>query len=115
MNEFHNNIFLAYGACKPELLLYRDSIDAKAGANNSFQTFYFVEIGENSNKCDATHSQLPNFFTGCLSIEAIRNRLDNPREAIYYIAGPPAMNQALTGNLLENDIAPEMIKVDAWE
>ena len=35
-NEFHNNIFLAYGARKPELLLYRESIDAKAGTNNGF-------------------------------------------------------------------------------
>jgi len=41
--------------------------------------------------------------------------LENPREAIYYIAGPPAMIQALTGNLLKKDIAPEMIKVDAWD
>ena len=41
-NEFHNNIFLAYGARKPELLLYRDLIDAKAGTNNGFHAFYFV-------------------------------------------------------------------------
>jgi len=33
----------------------------------------------------------------------------------YYIAGPPAMIQTLTENLLKKDIAPEMIKVDAWE
>jgi hypothetical protein len=41
--------------------------------------------------------------------------LENPREATYYIAGPPAMIQALTVNLLKKDIAPEMIKVDAWD
>jgi len=42
-NEFHNNIFLAHGARKPELLLYRDLIDAKAGTDNGFHAFYFVE------------------------------------------------------------------------
>ena len=113
-NEFHNNIFLAYGARKPELLLYRDSIDAKAGANNGFHASYFVET-DDKNKSGSTKGQSPEFFTGCLSLETIWNQLENPREAIYYIAGPPAMIQALTGNLLKKDISPEMIKVDAWE
>jgi ferredoxin-NADP reductase len=54
-------------------------------------------------------------IAGCLSLETIRSQLENPREATYYIAGPPAMIQSLTENLLKKDIAPEMIKVDAWE
>ena len=114
-NEYNNNTFLAYGTRKPELLLYRDLIDAKAGTNNGFHAFYFVETGGSSNKCDATHSQSSEFFTGCLSLEAIWNRLENPKETTYYIAGPPAMIQVLTGNLLKKEISPEMIKVDAWE
>jgi len=113
-NEFHNNIFLAYGARKPELLLYRDLIDAKAGTNNGFHAFYFVET-DNKNKSGSTKGQSPEFFTGCLSLETIWNQLENPREATYYIAGPPAMIQTLTGNLLKKDISQEMIKVDAWE
>ena len=44
----------AYGARKPELLLYRESIDAKAGTNNGFHASYFVETDEKS-KCNATH------------------------------------------------------------
>jgi predicted ferric reductase len=52
---------------------------------------------------------------GCLSLEAIWSQLKNPREATYYIAGPPAMIQTLTGNLRKKNISPEMIKVDAWE
>ena len=114
-NEFHNNIFLAYGARKPELLLYRDLIDAKAGTDNGFHASYFVETDESSNESDKPHSQSPEFFTGYLSLESIWNQLKNPREATYYIAGPPAMIQALTGNLLKKGISPEMIKVDAWE
>jgi NAD(P)H-flavin reductase len=114
-DTFHNSVFLAYGARKPDLLLYRESIDVKAGTDNGFHVSYFVETDESSNKCDATHSQSPEFFTGCLSLEAIWDQLEDPREATYYIAGPPAMIQALTGNLLKKGIAPEMIKVDAWE
>jgi len=114
-NEFHNNIFLAYGARKPELLLYRDLIDAKAGTDNGFHASYFVETDESSNESDKTHSQSPEFLIGYPSLEAIRSQLENPQETTYYIAGPPAMIQALTENLLKKDIAPELIKVDAWE
>lgn len=113
-NEFHNNIFLAYGARKPELLLYRDLIDAKAGTNNGFHASYFVET-DDKNKSGSTKGQSPEFLTGFLSIDAISNQLKNPQETTYYIAGPPAMIQALTGNLLKKNISPEMIKVDAWE
>ena len=113
-NAFHNRVLLAYGARKPELLLYRESIDAKAATNNGFHAFYFVET-EDKKRNDSTQEQSTEFLRGYLSLEAIWSQLENPREATYYIAGPPAMIQALTGNLLKKDIAPEMIKVDAWE
>lgn len=113
-NEFHNNIFLAYGARKPELLLYRDIIDAKAETNNGFHASYFVET-DDKNISGSTSGQSPEFFKGFLSIDAIWNQLKNPQETTYYIAGPPVMIQALTENLLKKDISPEMIKVDAWE
>ena len=55
-NEFHNNIFLAYGARKSGLLLYRDLIDAKAVTNKGFQASYFVEA-DDKNKSDLTKVQ----------------------------------------------------------
>ncbi len=113
-NKFHNNIFLAYGARKPELLLYRDLIDAKVGTNNGFRAFYFVET-KDKNKSDKTRSQSTGFFTGRLSLEGIWDKLANPQKTTFYMAGPPAMIQVLTGSLLNKDISPEMIKIDAWE
>ena len=113
-DTFHERVFLAYGARKPELLLYRGIIDAKACNNNGFHVSYFVET-ENTNKSDSTKIQSTGFFIGCLSLDSIWNHLENPQETTYYIAGPPAMIQALTGNLLKKNISPEMIKVDAWE
>jgi ferredoxin-NADP reductase len=102
----HDNIFLAYGARKPALLLYRETITAKAVHKNEFHAFYFVENGA---------APAATVATGCLSINAIWNRLENSRTATFYIAGPPAMIQVLTGNLLNKNIAPDKIKVDAWE
>lgn len=113
-NEFHNNIFLAYGARKPELLLYRDIIESKEGTNNGFHASYFVEV-DDTNKRDANKEQSAKFFTGYLALEAIWSWLEKPREATYYIAGPLAMIKVLTLDLLQKDISPEMIKVDAWE
>ena len=113
-DELHNRVLLAYGARKPELLLYRESIDARTRTNNGFHTLYFVETND-QNKIDATDSQKPEYLTGYLSLDAIWSRLANPQETTYYIAGPPAMIQVLTGNLLNKDISPEMIKIDAWE
>lgn len=42
-DEFHNKVFLAYGARKPELLLYRELIDVKAVTHNGFHASYFIE------------------------------------------------------------------------
>jgi len=110
-NVSNGRIFLAYGARKPELLLYRDLIDARKNTNNGFRVLYFVE-SDNSND---THLSSMQCLTGCLSLEDIWCRLENPIEATYYIAGPPAMIQALTANLRKKNIEPEKIKVDAWE
>jgi len=111
---FHNKILLAYGARKPELLLYRESIDAKAGANSGFRAWYFVESG-GGNPRGFPDSRSPELLAGRLSLESFWQQLGNPKESTYYIAGPPAMIQALTGNLLEKEVPAERIKVDAWE
>lgn len=113
-NQFHNNIILAYGVRKPELLIYRESIDAKSRTNKGFHALYFIEA-DNHEQIDTTNTQKPEYLTGYLSLEAIWSRLINPQEVTYYIAGPPAMIKVLTGNLLKKNILPEMIKVDAWE
>jgi ferredoxin-NADP reductase len=65
----HNKVFLAYGARKPELLLYRNLIDAKVGADNGFKALYFVETDENNSISNAAHSQSPECLNGCLSLE----------------------------------------------
>jgi len=114
-DAFRNRVVLAYGARKPELLLFRESIDAKAGANNGFRACYFVESGGSGNPCGFPGSQSPELLTGCLSLDSVWQQLENPKETTYYIAGPPAMIQTLTGNLLKKEIAAERIKVDAWE
>lgn len=110
-NELNGNVFLAYGARKRELLLYRDLIDAKAKANERFRSLYFLEDDDG----DSNYLNSNEFLRGCLSLESIWNQLQEPQGATYYMAGPPAMILSFTTNLLSKKIKQEQIKVDAWE
>lgn len=113
--DFKKKVFLAYGARKPELLLYKKSIDAKVGVNNGFRAFYFLESCGSTNGCGTANTRSTKFISGCLSLDSIWDQLDNPLGTKYYMAGPPAMIKTMTGKLLEKSIDAEMIKVDAWE
>ena len=131
MPKHPSKVYLIYGARNRNLLIYRDMIENQVSRITKLKTFYFIETMQSENKAQPTQltqqtqlTQLTQLtqqtlitceIPGCLSPEAIWNQLGNPQETTYYIAGPPAMIQALTGNLLKKNIAPEMIKVDAWE
>jgi NAD(P)H-flavin reductase len=105
-------VYLIYGARNCDLLIYKNMIENQANLIPRLKTFYFIETQQTQGTPQTQQTLL---FEGCLSLETIWNRLENPQETTYYIAGPPAMIQALTGNLLKKNISPEMIKVDAWE
>ncbi len=103
-------VYLVYGARNHDLLIYRDMIENQANRIPELKTFYFIE-----NMQAETSTRQAHIIPGCLSLDAIWNRLETPHTAAYYIAGPPAMIQALTGNLRNKNIAPGKIKLDAWE
>jgi Na+-transporting NADH:ubiquinone oxidoreductase subunit NqrF len=52
---------------------------------------------------------------GCLSVAAMWPKIQRPREATYYISGPPAMLQVISHDLRGMGIGEEAIKIDAWE
>jgi ferredoxin-NADP reductase len=128
MPEHPSMVYLVYGARNRNLLIYRDMIENQTNLIPRLKTFYFIETMQSENKAQPTQLTQQTPLTqltqqtlitcetiGCLSLEPIWNQLENPYETTYYIAGPPAMIQVLTGNLLKKRISPEMIKVDAWE
>ena len=104
--EYPSMVYLVYGARNHQLLIYRDMIENQANLIPSLKTFYFIETQQ------TPQTQI---FEGCLSLEKVWNQLEKPREATYYMAGPPAMIQTLTENLLKKGVSSETIKVDAWE
>ncbi len=104
----NHRVFLAYGARKLNLLLYREIMDCKASVNNGFQVMYFLE--DIRDDCVT-----PAVARGCVSIDAIWCCLEHPSMATFYIAGPPAMIRFLTDCLRNKNVSQEKIRVDAWE
>jgi ferredoxin-NADP reductase len=99
-------VVLAYGARSPQLLIYRDLIEATRARVPQFQVVYFVE----------RHAeQEPEAICGRVSIDAVWPRLRAPESTNCYIAGPPAMIETIRTGLRTRGMADEMVHVDAWE
>jgi len=99
-------VVLAYGARSTRLLIYRDLIEETRARAPGFQVVYFVE-----------HDPGPggDAIRGRVSVDAVWPKLRAPQATNFYIAGPPAMIDAIGTGLRHRDIAAEMIHVDAWE
>lgn len=97
-------VLLAYGARTPDLLIYRDAIDACARQAPALEVMCFVE-----------HGAAPGACPGRLSVDAVWPRIAAPQTADFYISGPPPMLRGLTSDLRARGVAPEAIHIDAWE
>ena len=70
----------------------------------SLQVRYFVE--------DPAFAEAT---TGRVSVDAIWPYLRRPRDAHFYISGPPAMLRGIGDDLRARHIPAEAIHIDAWE
>jgi ferredoxin-NADP reductase len=97
-------ILLAYGARRRELLIYRDLVEHQRAAVPQLRPVYFLEEG-------AAHGDI----AGRLAVAALWPLLAQPQATTWYLSGPPAMLQAVRGELTDLRVEPQVIKVDAWE
>jgi ferredoxin-NADP reductase len=104
--DARQTVIVAYGARTPDLLIYRDALDGCAARVPSLQVSYFVEDG-----ADSASGLRP----GRVSVEAVWPRLSRPLDTQFYIAGPPAMLQAIGHDLRSRSVSAEAIHIDAWE
>jgi ferredoxin-NADP reductase len=98
-------VIVAYGARTPDLLIYRHALDGCAARVPSLQVSYFVEHGGGES----------GLRPGRVSVDAVWPQLSRPLDTQYYIAGPPAMLQAIGEDLRTRDVPAEAIHIDAWE
>lgn len=107
------DIYLAYGARKRHLLIFRDIIEKRVREIQKLHVRYFIE--EDEGRQPERTSLEDREIRGCLSVAAIWSYIRNPKESIYYLSGPPMMLKAISQELRSFDVGQERIKIDAWE
>jgi len=98
-------VFLAYGARRPELLIYRDLVEQQAAAVPSFRHALFSEV----------LPQHQPVLAGRISVAAIWPLLATPADSSFLVSGPPAMLKAVASDLETRCVRPTAIHTDAWE
>lgn len=96
-------VVLLYGARWPELLLGRDALEEKRGRVHQLHSYYFSEAGEGEG-----------IISGRVTLEVLKDCALS-ESALYYLAGPPPMVNALSKELVERGVPVHNIRVDAWE
>lgn len=114
--EWPHAVRLVYGARTPELLLFREAILRQAARVPQFTVAFFNE------KDNPTRRELrgvspdeARYWSGRISLDiACPEPVASPNH-VFYLSGPPAMLQALGADLRVRGVAPDDIRVDAWE
>lgn len=102
---FAGQVHLLYGVRLPELLIYRDALDAAVQSNSRLSWTAFVEEGP-----------ADGLVHGRLSVGSVLDAAGEGRaDAAFYLSGPPAMIKDLRAGLEDAGIDPQRIRVDAWE
>ncbi len=96
-------VFLAYGARRPELLLYRDLLERQAASCSLLRTRFFCE------------TPTPGATAGCVSVGAVLLDWERWADSTCYLSGPPAMLKTLTAELTGLGVPDTRIRIDAWE
>jgi ferredoxin-NADP reductase len=102
-------VFLAYGARRPELLIYRDLVEQQAAAVPSFCYALFSD-----SVAPSPQPPVP-LLPGCVSVASVWPMLQSPAESSFFLSGPPAMLTAVCADLQARGIKPEAVHTDAWE
>jgi ferredoxin-NADP reductase len=110
------SICLAYGARNRSLLIYQDLVQRCARTLPQLNVSYFVEEpGDAGVNREAVPANCEREQIGRVSVAALWPRIGSPKEANYYISGPPMMLQTVAQDLRDCGIASEAIHIDAWE
>ncbi len=106
-------VYLAYGARTKGLLIYRELVQQRVQTVPSLHLSYFVEQDTKTRPAMKESDGLDSI--GRLSVAAMWPKIRRPREATYYISGPPSMLQVISQDLRSMGIGAGAIKIDAWE
>ena len=109
-----HRVFLAYGARRPDLLVYRDLVEQQSAAVPNFRYVLFSESPVPDPRPPSPVPGLP-LLPGCISVATIWPLLATPAESSFFVSGPPAMLKSVVTDLQNRGIQPAAIRTDAWE
>jgi NAD(P)H-flavin reductase len=107
--ETKNQVYLFYGARSENLLIYNESIAQIAHSVPNFHLNYALEIPPQGGVLDKSLIHL-----GRLDITWILESISEPKNADYFLSGPPIMINSFTTELKSKKISADHIIVDAW-
>jgi ferredoxin-NADP reductase len=100
-------VFLAYGARRPELLIYGDLVERQAAAVPNFRYALFSE--------SPTPDPRPPLLPGRISVASVWPLLATPADTSFFVSGPPDMIQTVSSDLRLLGVKPDAMRIDAWE
>lgn len=103
--EHPHQVYLFYGARRPDLLVYRPLVEAAQQRCSSLQVRFLAEQEAEGTDC----------LLGRIDAAAVLGSVSDPLSVTYYLTGPPEMICGLTSGLSQRGLAPEQIVADAWE
>lgn len=106
-------VHVLYGARTPDLLIFRDEMDALMDRVAAADVTLVAETGAPVSRAGTARG--PRCVAGRLAPDLVWDRLVDPSRAVFYLSGPPAMLSALTALLKDRGVDAMRIRVDAWE
>jgi ferredoxin-NADP reductase len=106
--DSQQKVTLFYGAKNSQLLIYRELTEQIRQKSTLFRVFYFCEDPIQ------TSEPLTVENIGRLSLSAAWPLLTDPYKSDYYLSGPPGMLEAITLELLDQNLSRGAIHIDAW-
>ncbi len=109
-------VWLIYGAREPGLLLFKEMLLERHAAVPAFRLIFFTEAGtENLTRELTSTPRTPQCLPGRIAVDALWPQIPEAEKKTFYLAGPPVMLTMLGPQLKARGVAPERVRVDAWE
>ncbi|MGH7144979.1 MAG: ferredoxin--NADP reductase [Planctomycetota bacterium] len=102
-------LHVVYGARTEKLLIFGDLVRSRAAAVPGVDADIFLE-----REAVPAATESVRYHAGRIDLGTVWSRLTQPLDCDFYIAGPPAMIEALKRVLAVRGVKPERVLVDAW-
>lgn len=109
LNDSHD-VSLFYGIRNSNLMIFESEFK-KIIAKENFRMYTFLENIEDKSNLEDLYSTK----YGRLSIPNILENVDNFKDAVFFISGPPKMIFSFKEELISHGVSSEDIVIDDWE